>query len=132
MTSKVSKRRWEKAWQTVGRFLRGFATVESYINEIFVQLYNLDQSAFIALVMIGRLSFQEKLELIGLGLKYADRKERQEGEHNIGVHKGWKKLQNEVHDLQNIRKMIDPSDDCCANAQQSLEAINGTKLAVDM
>jgi len=102
MTTKVPKRRWQKAWQTVGRFLSGFAALESYINEVFVRLYNLEQSAFISLVMIGRLSFQEKLELINLGLRYVDRKKREEGVTNVWMHNAWKKLQTKVHDLQNI------------------------------
>jgi hypothetical protein len=46
-----SKRKWEKAWQTVGRFLSGFAALEGFINDVFVELYNLEQSsAFMTLV----------------------------------------------------------------------------------
>src|SRR4029077_6588064 len=40
-----SKRKWEKAWQTVGRFLSGFAALEGLINDVFVELYNLEQSS---------------------------------------------------------------------------------------
>jgi len=100
MMTKVSKRRREKAWQTVGKFLCGFATLESYINEVFVRLYNLEQSAFISLVMIGRLTFQEKLELINLGLKYSDRKNREDGVQDVWMH------QQVVHDLQNVRNVV--------------------------
>jgi hypothetical protein len=101
------KRKWEKAWQTVGRFLCEFAVLESNINEVFLRLYNLEQcSAFITLVMTGRLSFQEKLELINLAFRYVDRKKREDGVHNVSMHNAWKQLQTRVHDLQNIRNVI--------------------------
>jgi hypothetical protein len=57
----------KKAWAYVGRFLWGFAVVESVINEIFIKLFNLKGAS---LIFLGSpsLDLRKKLELIRIVL----------------------------------------------------------------
>jgi hypothetical protein len=58
----------ERAWKYVGRFLWGFAMIESSANQIFEELFNLSAGA--TLIFLGNLDFRKKLMLIDVGLKH--------------------------------------------------------------
>jgi hypothetical protein len=76
----------ERAWRYVGRFMWGFAIVESDVNEIFVELFNLNAGA--ALMFIPNLDLRKKLKLISVGLKDQDVPQIDDIDKTLkGVHK---------------------------------------------
>jgi hypothetical protein len=86
----VSDSELEHVWRYVGRFMWTFAIVESYVDEIFVQLFNLNASA--TLMILNKLIISKKLELIELALKHQ------------GIDHG--RTLKRVRDLSNIRNAI--------------------------
>ena len=62
-----------------------YITIENYVNEIFLELFDLERVAF---MFIGLIDTRKKLKLIEIG--FADK-----GDHTH------KKLLNEVHELEN-------------------------------
>ncbi len=57
----------ECAWTYVGRFMWRFAEVEWQVNEIFVNVFDLNEGA--SLMVVGYLDFGKKLQLIDVGLR---------------------------------------------------------------
>jgi hypothetical protein len=55
----------KKCWTYIGRFLWHFGIIESWVNEIFLGLYDLEQVAFL---FIGQIDTRKKLRLIDAGL----------------------------------------------------------------
>jgi hypothetical protein len=94
MLMKISEERMkpyeEKAWKYVGRFIASFADIEAVIDEIFLEMFNLNEisSAF----LLPHLDFHKKVALIRLGLK------RQKIDFS--------KLYTEINELKDIRNVI--------------------------
>ncbi len=79
----------EKAWAYVGRFLWGFALVESVINEIFITLFNLKGAG---LIFLGSsLDLRKKLELIRIVLSLRGEKTD---------------FLNRMHNLMTVRNVV--------------------------
>ena len=79
----------EKGWRYVGRFMCVFASAEGTINELFVQLFNLEN---FALLFLGNIDLRKKLDLIAVGLR------------DQGV--DGSKLVGEMHKFHDIRNAI--------------------------
>ena len=67
--SMVSDQELSSAWWHVGRFFYEFAILESSVNEAFEVLFNMRYNATLYQLIASRLSFDERLELITLGLR---------------------------------------------------------------
>lgn len=80
----------EITWAYIGRFMWGFAILESAVNEIFVQLFNLSAGA--SLIFIGNLDFRKKLQLVDVGLK----------DQGIDKHREALKRLHKLTDIRNV------------------------------
>jgi hypothetical protein len=89
-TSKQWKSVHQKGWSYIGRFMWGFAIVESCIDSIFEELFNLNAAAM--LMFVGNLDLRKKLDLVALGLKHQ------------GIDKST--ILKSVHELHNVRNVI--------------------------
>src|ERR1700751_3124425 len=89
----VSEEELSTAWWNVGRFFYRFALLETSVNESFAVLFNMGYNATLYLLFASRLGFNERLELIQLGL-------RQKGGNKIAG------LIDVVRDLLEVRNIV--------------------------
>jgi hypothetical protein len=61
------KSKGKKPWEYIGEFVWNFGTIESYINEIFLQLFDLERVRF---MFIGLIDTRKKLHLIEIGFEH--------------------------------------------------------------
>jgi hypothetical protein len=80
----------EKCWTYIGRFLWQFGIIESYVSEIFLLLYDLENVSW---PFIGLIDTRKKLQLIHAGLLEQGRKDH-------------KRVLDDVHELHNLRNVI--------------------------
>jgi hypothetical protein len=86
------------AWWHVGRFFYEFALLESSVNEAFEVLFNMSYNATLYLLFASRLGFDERLELIKLGLRRKKEKK--------GVNKVAGLIDNVVRPLLEVRNVV--------------------------
>jgi len=98
---------YEKCWTYIGRFLWHFGIIESWVNEIFPELYDLEQVAFL---FIGQIDTLKKLRLIDAGLS-------EKGSE------GQKSIISQVHVLHDLRNAIAHSSFFIAEGGMTLDHI---------
>ena len=81
----------KKPWEYVGEFIWNFGTIESYINEIFLRLFDLERVRFI---FIGLIDTRKKIALIKEGFK-------EQG--TLAAHDA---LLKAIHDMSTFRNVI--------------------------
>jgi len=106
--TEAPSREYEKCWTYIGRFLWQFGIIESFVNEIFVELYDLENVAF---PFVGLIDTRKKLTLIDEGLK-----EKGSVDH--------KRLIERVHDLHNLRNVLAHSNFFEASEGMHVDHIN--------
>ncbi len=88
-----------KCWTRIGRFFWIFGTIESWINEIFLALYELERVPF---PFIGMIDTRKKIRLVEEGLH-----EKGDTKHNT--------LLKQVHELHTLRNVF---AHCCFHVAQ--------------
>ena len=69
MVTRQKRRTNKKPWDYIGEFIWLFGTIESYINFIFLKLFDLEDVDF---MFIGLIDTRKKLELIESGFAAKD------------------------------------------------------------
>jgi hypothetical protein len=88
--SKGKKPKGKKPWEYIGEFVWNFGTMENYINEIFLTLFDLERVSF---MFIGLIDTRKKVKLIEVGLKT-----KGDETHNL--------LLRQMHELADLRNVI--------------------------
>ncbi len=96
------KSKGKKPWEYVGEFIWHFGTIESYINEIFLSLFDLERVSF---MFIGLIDTRKKLQLIKIGFG-----EKGDGTHDLVI--------SQLNEMATLRNVIVHS--CFHHAQDGI------------